>query len=273
MAKDLVEWLERQGLRGLLTEEEQVRPDPMVVLYAVHRRHPHSDLVSELEERLTQQELKAVPSAWPTAYADPLIRTWSAVGARLAIATNNSARTATGYLASRDLTNCFAPNIYGRGQDLHHLKPDPHCLNRALNALGAAPAAALMIDAPRTTRPPPGRRPLPRLRPHRLQGEAPARSGRRGRGEFHWSRYCGCFGGRPESSASLEAPGREAPGLTASGLDLKGEQEEEGRRPPGQAWVSRSDPHQKEGQQNETHHPSSIRTSCVTPSSSPTPTS
>ncbi|MFF2124866.1 HAD family hydrolase [Streptomyces olivochromogenes] len=149
VAKDLVEWLERQGLRGLLTEEEQVHPDPMVVLYAVHRRHPHSDLVSELEERLTQQELKAVPSAWPTAYADPLIRTWSAVGARLAIATNNSARTATGYLASRDLTNCFAPNIYGRGQDLHHLKPDPHCLNRALNALGAAPATALMIgDAP-----------------------------------------------------------------------------------------------------------------------------
>ncbi|MFE2967657.1 HAD family hydrolase [Streptomyces sp. NPDC059340] len=149
VAKDLVEWLERQGLRGLLTEEEQVHPDPMVVLYAVHRRHPHSDLVSELEQRLTQQELKAVPSAWPTAYADPLIRTWSAVGARLAIATNNSARTATSYLASRDLTGCFAPNIYGRGQDLHHLKPDPHCLNRALNALGAAPAAALMIgDAP-----------------------------------------------------------------------------------------------------------------------------
>lgn len=149
VAKDLVEWLERQGLRGLLTEEEQGHPDPMVVLYAVHRRHPHSDLVTELEERLTQQELKAVPSAWPTAYADPLIRTWSAVGARLAIATNNSARTATSYLTSRDLTNCFVPHIYGRGQDLHHLKPDPHCLNRALDALGAAPAAALMIgDAP-----------------------------------------------------------------------------------------------------------------------------
>ncbi|MCX5558738.1 HAD family hydrolase [Streptomyces sp. NBC_00038] len=149
VAKDLVEWLEHQGLRGLLTEEEQVHPDPMVVLYAVHRRHPHSDLVTELEERLTQQEFKAVSSAWPTPYADPLIRTWSAVGARLAIATNNSARTAFSYLASRDLTDCFAPNIYGRTEDLHQLKPDPHCLNRALNALGAAPSAALMIgDAP-----------------------------------------------------------------------------------------------------------------------------
>lgn len=149
VAKDLVEWLEHQGLRGLLTEEEQVHPDPMVVLYAVHRRHPHSDLVAELEERLTQQELKAVPSAWPTQYADPLIRTWTAVGVRLAIATNNSARTVTGYLASRGLAGCFASTVYGRTQDLNQLKPDPHCLNRALNALGAAPSAALMIgDAP-----------------------------------------------------------------------------------------------------------------------------
>ncbi|MDQ1027397.1 HAD superfamily hydrolase (TIGR01549 family) [Streptomyces umbrinus] len=149
VAKDLVEWLERQGLRGLLTEEERVHPDPMAVLYAVNRRHPHSDLVVELEERLTQQELKAVPSAWPTEFADPLIRTWSAVGARLAVATNNSPRTAATYLESRGLAGCFAPNIYGRTQDLHHLKPDPHCLNRAMNALGAAPHSTLMIgDAP-----------------------------------------------------------------------------------------------------------------------------
>ncbi|MFF3487599.1 HAD family hydrolase [Streptomyces sp. NPDC002701] len=149
VAKDLVRWLERQGLRGLLTEEERVHPDPMVVLYAVNRRHPRSDLVVELEERLTQQELQAVPSAWPTEFADPLIRTWSAVGARLAVATNNSPRTAARYLDSRGLADCFMPNVYGRTQDLDHLKPHPHCLNRAMNALGAAPRSTLMIgDAP-----------------------------------------------------------------------------------------------------------------------------
>ncbi|MGW0647928.1 HAD family hydrolase [Streptomyces umbrinus] len=149
VAKDLVEWLERQGLRGLLTEEERVHPDPMAVLYAVNRRHPHSDLVVELEERLTQQELKAVPSAWPTEFADPLIRTWSAVGTRLAVATNNSPRTAATYLESRGLTGCFAPYVYGRTEKLHHLKPHPYCLVRALNAMGAAPRDALMIgDTP-----------------------------------------------------------------------------------------------------------------------------
>jgi HAD superfamily hydrolase (TIGR01509 family) len=149
VARELVEWLESRGLHGLVTEDERESLDPHVVLRAVDLRHPGSDLVAELEERLTQEELRAASSAMPTAYADPLIRTWTAVGARLAIATNNSPRVVRKYLATRGLTSCFHPHIYGRTQDLHHLKPDPHCLNRALNAMGAAPSSALMIgDTP-----------------------------------------------------------------------------------------------------------------------------
>jgi HAD superfamily hydrolase (TIGR01509 family) len=149
VAVDLVEWLEGRGLHGLLEEEERKSLDPHVVLRAVDRRHPGSDLVAELEERLTKQELHATASAMPTAYADPLIRTWTAVGIRLAIATNNSPRVVRSYLSGRGLLACFAPHIYGRTQDLHRLKPDPHCLNRALSAMGAAPSAALMIgDTP-----------------------------------------------------------------------------------------------------------------------------
>ena len=119
------------------------------MLRAVDRRRPGSDLVAELEERLTTEELRATDSAMPTAYADPLIRTWTAMGSRLAIATNNSPRVVRTYLNSRGLVPCFSPHIYGRTQNLHHLKPDPHCLNRALNAMGAAPSTALMIgDTP-----------------------------------------------------------------------------------------------------------------------------
>ncbi|KAB1140577.1 HAD family hydrolase [Streptomyces luteolifulvus] len=149
VATELVEWLEGRGLHGLLTEDERESLDPHVVLRAVDRRHPGSDLVTELEERLTQEELRAASSAMPTAYADPLIRTWTAVGSRLAVATNNSPRVVRKYLASRGLVSCFVPHIYGRTQDLQHLKPDPHCLNRALRATGTAPSASLMIgDAP-----------------------------------------------------------------------------------------------------------------------------
>jgi HAD superfamily hydrolase (TIGR01509 family) len=149
VASDLVSWLEGRGLRGLLTDTERESLDPQVVLRAVDRRHPGSDLAAELEERLTKEELRAASSAMPTPYADPLIRTWSAVGSRLAIATNNSPRVVRKYLESRGLVGCFAPHIYGRTEELSHLKPDPHCLNRALNAMGAAPADALMIgDTP-----------------------------------------------------------------------------------------------------------------------------
>ncbi|MFF3613786.1 HAD family hydrolase [Streptomyces sp. NPDC002580] len=149
IAQDQVEWLTARGLYGVLTEDERSRPDPHGVLTTVARRQPGSDLVAELEERLTQEELKAVRKAMPTAYADPLIRTWVAVGARLAITTNNSARTVTSYLNGRGLLSCFAPYIYGRTQDLSLLKPHPATLRRALSAMGASPDASLMIgDTP-----------------------------------------------------------------------------------------------------------------------------
>ncbi|MFI7299698.1 HAD family hydrolase [Streptomyces sp. NPDC050121] len=149
VAEGLVRWLEGRGLHGLLTESERESLDPHVVLRAVDRRHQGSDLVTELEERLTQEELKATSKAMPTPYADPLIRTLRARGLRLAITTNNSPRVVDTYLDTRGLTSCFAPHIYGRTQELRHLKPHPHCLNRALRAMGSAPDTALMIgDTP-----------------------------------------------------------------------------------------------------------------------------
>ncbi|MFJ3304428.1 HAD family hydrolase [Streptomyces sp. NPDC086549] len=149
VTRELVQWLDGHGMRRLLTDDERAASDPQVVLRAVDLRHPGSDLVTELEGRLTLEELRAVPSAMPTPYADPLIRTWSAVGTRPAVVTNNSPLAVREYLVSRGLLGCFAPHIYGRTQDLRLLKPDPHSLNRALNATGVAPLAALMIgDSP-----------------------------------------------------------------------------------------------------------------------------
>ncbi|MEV0225781.1 HAD-IA family hydrolase [Streptomyces sp. NPDC050704] len=149
VAAEQVRLLEQWGLHGLLTPEEQVATDPHVVLRAVDSRHPDSDLVIELEKRLTSEELKAVDSAYPTPYVDPLIRTWHAKGARLAIATNNSPVVAARYLDTRGLVDCFAPHIYGRTQDLSLLKPNPHCLKRALSAMGAESSGALMVgDTP-----------------------------------------------------------------------------------------------------------------------------
>ncbi|MFR0353451.1 HAD family hydrolase [Streptomyces sediminimaris] len=149
VAAGFVRWLDQLGLSDLLTDEERTYTDPQAVLRAIDGRHPGSDLVMAMEKRLTQEEFKAVTSAMPTPFADPLIRTWKALGSRLAITTNNSPEVVHRYLGTRGLLSCFAPHIYGRTQDLGLLKPDPHCLNRALSATGADPSDALMIgDAP-----------------------------------------------------------------------------------------------------------------------------
>lgn len=147
VARDLVQLVEGRGLGGLLTGEERNTHDPHLVLRGVNVRHPGSDLILELEEWLTRRELAAVPTAYPTAHADPLIRTWAS-RARFAITTNNSALVAARYIESRDLTDCF-PYIYGRTRRIDLMKPDPHCLLQALNAMGADPSVSLMIgDAP-----------------------------------------------------------------------------------------------------------------------------
>ncbi|MEW2134763.1 HAD family hydrolase [Streptomyces sp. NPDC005435] len=149
VAAGMVDRLAELGLADLLTDAERDTLDPQVVLTAVGGARPGGELVAELEELLTEEELRATASAMPTAYADPLIRTWTAVGARLAVTTNNSPLVVHAYLAGRGLAGCFGPHVYGRSRDLHLLKPDPDCLDRALAALGADPADALMIgDSP-----------------------------------------------------------------------------------------------------------------------------
>ncbi|MGV9337935.1 HAD family hydrolase [Streptomyces sp. NPDC003688] len=149
VARELVDWLTARGLRDLLTAAEQDTSDPHVVLRAVGVRQPGGDLVRELEELLTSEETRAATSAFPTAYADPLIRTWTAVGVRQTVTTNNAPRTVRAYLAGRGLTDCFEPHVYGRTADPRLLKPDPDTLLRALAATESYPADALMIgDSP-----------------------------------------------------------------------------------------------------------------------------
>lgn len=144
VARDLVKELQRLGLDELLNEKERFDPDPQAVLLLVAQRHADSAPIARLEGWLTEQELTAVPRAFPTPYADPLIRTWSALGARFAITTNNSARAAAAYVESRQLTGCF-PHIFGRTENLARMKPDPHCLSLALESLDAQPSQALML--------------------------------------------------------------------------------------------------------------------------------
>ncbi|WP_328748431.1 HAD hydrolase-like protein [Streptomyces sp. NBC_00285] len=148
IANELVDKIDQLGMGVLLTEKERSAFDSHQPLRRVHEQRRGSDLVLELEEWLTQRELRAVPKAMPTPHADPLIRTWSSRDVRFAITTNNAALAAVAYVESRELKDCF-PYVYGRTQDLDLMKPNPYCLEEAIKAMGADPSVTLMIgDAP-----------------------------------------------------------------------------------------------------------------------------
>ncbi|WP_314175048.1 HAD family hydrolase [Streptomyces winkii] len=127
--------------------------DPLEILRAAFDQ---PDLVErgiarDIERALTEEEVEAAPGAFPTAYADALVRTLAATGRQLAVTTNNSQQAVERYLETRQTGELFAGRIHGRNAEgALCLKPDPDCLLRALESTGTPAQEALMIgDAPR----------------------------------------------------------------------------------------------------------------------------
>ncbi|GAA2062705.1 HAD family hydrolase [Streptomyces albiaxialis] len=127
--------------------------DPQEYLHRVFHSPPllEDGTARALEAALTREELAAAPLALPTAYADRLIRTLHATGRALAVATNNSQAAVECYLGSRGLRELFDGRIHGRTPEgVLRVKPDPYCLERALESTGTSAGDAVMIgDAPR----------------------------------------------------------------------------------------------------------------------------
>lgn len=127
--------------------------DPLEILRAAFEQPAmvESGVARDIERALTEEELAAAPGAFPTAYADTLVRTLAATGRRLAVTTNNSPQAVERYLQTRLTDDLFAGGIHGRSATgTLRLKPDPDCLRRALDATGTPAQEALMIgDAPR----------------------------------------------------------------------------------------------------------------------------
>ncbi|GGO46623.1 hydrolase [Streptomyces daqingensis] len=122
--------------------------DPLEILRASFERPGlvERGLARDIERALTKEEVQAAPGAFPTAYADTLVRTLSATGRQLAITTNNSQQAVERYLQTRNTGELFADRIHGRSAEGPlRLKPDPHCLLQALESTGTSPQDALMI--------------------------------------------------------------------------------------------------------------------------------
>lgn len=127
--------------------------DPQDILRAAFEqpRLVESGVAWDIERALTKEEVQAAPGAFPTAYADTLIRTLVATGRELAVTTNNSQQAVERYLETRSTDELFAGRVHGRSTEGElRLKPDPDCLLRALESTKTQAQDALMIgDAPR----------------------------------------------------------------------------------------------------------------------------
>ncbi|MBB1245950.1 HAD family hydrolase [Streptomyces durbertensis] len=104
-----------------------------------------NSLARRLGDALAAEELAAAATAWPTPYADQLIRTLHATGRRLAIVSDHAPEAVERYLRGRGLEALFAGNVHGRDADHPRPLPDPDVLRRALASTGVPPEAVLFV--------------------------------------------------------------------------------------------------------------------------------
>ncbi|MFF3909517.1 HAD family hydrolase [Streptomyces sp. NPDC001848] len=145
VARELRDILDGEGAGSLLDDDERESIDPHVVLRAVDRERRGSPLVARLEERIAERETEAAATAWPTPAADLLVHGLSEAGVRLAVTTNNAPVAVDVYLRRAGLARFFGSHVYGRTGDPRLMKPDPHCLYRALDGLRAPADDAVLI--------------------------------------------------------------------------------------------------------------------------------
>ncbi|MBB1255188.1 HAD family hydrolase [Streptomyces alkaliterrae] len=139
-------------LRALLPDSGRqpppgdVEPDhPLAVLRAALDGPSDEGLARRVGDLLAAEELAAAATAWPTPYADQLIRTLHATGRRLAIVSDHAPEAVERYLRGRGLETLFEGNVHGRDAAHPLPLPDPDVLRRALTSTGSPPEAALFV--------------------------------------------------------------------------------------------------------------------------------
>lgn len=103
------------------------------------------DLTVSMEAALQAAEVKAVQSATPTPGIEQFLAACQETGHQLAIVTNNAAAAVHAYLVRSGLTS-FVQHIEARDpSDPTLMKPNPHLIQQAAQALGAPPQTCTLI--------------------------------------------------------------------------------------------------------------------------------
>lgn len=104
------------------------------------------EAVHEIDDLLTAAETRAIEVAEPTAGAEASIRACRRSGRMVGVVSNNSAIAVSAYLDRHRLAQLVDGPVVGRAHAQPHLmKPDPHPIRLALDALGVPGEAVLFV--------------------------------------------------------------------------------------------------------------------------------
>jgi HAD superfamily hydrolase (TIGR01509 family) len=119
-------------------------PDPLAVLrWTGEWCTP--ELTAAADDALCAQELRAVESAAPTPFSRESILAARAAGLPVAVVSNNSAGAISGYLSIHGLADYVAAIVGRPHARPDRMKPNPVPILNAARALGAEPAACVLV--------------------------------------------------------------------------------------------------------------------------------
>jgi len=131
------------GDHAQLTDEIAHTADPLEVF--AYAATLSEDLAARVETEMTGQELVAVATAAPTPYVHEVVTACQNSGRSVAVVSNNSSRAVHSYLARHGLDDRISLVVARINHDPALLKPSPHLIIQAVDALHAEPGECILI--------------------------------------------------------------------------------------------------------------------------------
>jgi HAD superfamily hydrolase (TIGR01549 family) len=126
-----------------LPEEVEHTQDPMEVFAWSATVSP--ELAERVEAELTAQEVAAVATAEPTPYIHDVLAACRGTGRITAVVSNNSQRAVRAYLTRHGLADRTGPVFARASHDPALLKPNPHLILEAVEAIDANYREAALV--------------------------------------------------------------------------------------------------------------------------------
>lgn len=126
-----------------LPEDVASSPDPMEVFAYAGTVSP--ELAARVEAEMTDLEIAAVATAKPTPYVHDVLAGCRESGRAVAVVSNNSERAVNIYLARHGLDDRIGQVFARTSHDPALLKPSPHLIDKAVQALSANPDATALV--------------------------------------------------------------------------------------------------------------------------------